>query len=63
MLLDDDVVTDGKTQSSSFASRFGRKERAEQFLPQLWGYARAIIAYSDFHLVAEALGRRSQRRS
>ena len=59
VLLDDDVVTDGKTEPSSFASRLGRKERTEKFFPHFGGYAGAIIAYSDFDLVAEALGRRS----
>ena len=36
MLLDDDVVTNGKAQPSPFTGRLGRKERVEQFsLPRM----------------------------
>ena len=62
MLLDDDVVTDGQTQPSPFTGRLRRKERVEQLLPRLGWNAGAIVAYPDFDLVAEVLGRRSQGR-
>src|SRR5580692_1749890 len=35
MLLDDDVVTDGKTEPSTFPGRLGRKERVEQLFLNL----------------------------
>ena len=62
MLLDDDVVTDGKTEPSSFTGRLGRKERVEQLLLHLRRDAGAVVAYPDFDLVAEVLGRGGQRR-
>src|SRR6476661_6291461 len=62
MLLDDDVVTDGKTEPSSFPSRLGRKERVEQLFLNLRRNTGAVIAYPDFDLVTKVLGRRSQRR-
>ena len=62
MLLDDDVVTDGKTKPSSFPGRLGRKERVEQLFPHLRRNARAVVAYGDLDLVAEVLRRRRYRR-
>src|SRR6516162_8752634 len=46
VLLDDDVVTDRKTESGSLTSRLGRKERTEKFVPHFGGNAGAIVAYS-----------------
>ena len=56
MLLDDDVVTDGKTEPSSFPSRLGRKERVEQLFLNLRRNTGAVIAYPDFDLVTKVLG-------
>ena len=62
MLLDDDVVTNGQAQSSPFTGRFCRKERVEQLLLHLRGIPAPSKSELDFDAVAEALGRRSQRR-
>src|ERR1700733_2138921 len=62
MLLHNDVVTDGKTEPSSFPGRLGRKERVEQLFLNLRRNTGAIVANSDFDAVTEVLGRRSQRR-
>ena len=62
MLLDDDVVTDGKTEPSTFPGRLGRKERVEQLFLNLRRDPGAVVAYPDFDLVTEALGRHSERR-
>ena len=63
MLLDDDVVTDGQAEPSPFPGRLRRKERVEQLSPSPQAgipvpLSRILIST----LVAEALGRRSQRR-
>ena len=52
MLLDDDVVTDGQAQPGPFTGRLCRKERVEQLLLYLKGYAGAVVAYPDFDAVA-----------
>ena len=62
MLLDDDVVTNRQAQPGPFTGRLGRKERVEHLVFHLGRYAGAVIAYPDFDLVTEVLGRRSQRR-
>jgi hypothetical protein len=56
MLFDDDVVTDGQTQSGSFASGLGCKERIEHLLRHLGRHAGAVVANPDFYAVAEILG-------
>src|ERR1700693_3895254 len=61
MLLDGDVVTDGKAQPGAFTGRLCRKERAKQLLLDVRRYAGAVIAYPDFDAVAEVLGRDSER--
>src|SRR5690348_4425406 len=60
MLLDDDVVTDGKAEASPLSGRLGRKERIEYFLLQFGRNAGAVVADSNFHAISEVLGRRSQ---
>ena len=55
VLLDDNVVTDGKTEPSSFTGRLCREERIEQLRPYLRRDAGAVVAYPDFDLVTEAL--------
>ena len=62
MLLDDDVVTDGKAQSGPFTGRFGREERVEHLLLHLGRNAGAVVANPDFYAIAEVFGRGSQRR-
>src|SRR6202040_2888521 len=62
VLLDDDVVTDGQAKPSAFTGGLRRKERAKQLLLHLGRNAGAVVAYPDFDLVTEVLGRRRQRR-
>ena len=56
MLLDDDVVTDGKAQSSPFTGRLGRKERVEHLFLDLGRYTSAVVADPDFDALAKVLG-------
>src|ERR1700681_1987310 len=60
MLLDDDVVTDGKAQSSPFTGRLRREERVEHLFLHLGGYAGAVVADFDLDAVAEILCRGSK---
>src|SRR5207245_603848 len=60
MLLDDDVVTDGKAKPRTFTRRLGREERVEHLFLHLGGYAGAVVADSDFDAVAEILGHGSK---
>ena len=45
-----------------FSGRLGREERIEHLLLHLGRNASAIVADSDFHAVAEVLGRGCKRR-
>ena len=60
MLLDDDVVTDGEAKAGAFSCGFRREERIEHLLFDLGRDARAVVADSDFHAIAKALGRGSE---
>ena len=60
MLLDDDVVTDGKAKARAFSGRLGREERIEHLFLHIGRNAGAVVADADFHAVAEVLGRGSQ---
>ena len=60
MLLDDDVVTDGKPKPSTFSGRFRREEWIEHLLLHVRRNAAAVVAYPDFNVVAEVLGRGSK---
>ena len=62
MLLDDDVVTNGQAEPSPFTGRLCREERVEQLLLYLGRNPGAVVAYPDFHAVAEILGRGGKRR-
>src|SRR3974390_1656429 len=62
MLLHDDVVTDGEAKPRAFSGRFSGEERGEQLLLHLRRNTRAIVADTDFHPVAEILGRCGQGR-
>ena len=57
MLLDDDVVTDGKAEPSPFSGRLCRKERVEHLFLHFGWNASAIVANPDFNAVAEVFGR------
>ena len=62
MLLDDDVVTDGKAKPGSFSGGLGREERIEHLFLHLGRNAGAVVADPDFHAVTEVLGRGSKGR-
>src|SRR5215813_2931531 len=60
MLLDDNVVTDGKPKSGAFPSGFRCEERVEDLLLYLERNTRAVVANPDFHTIAKTLGRGSE---
>src|SRR6476619_1134351 len=60
MLLDDDVVSDGKAEAGAFSGWFGCEEGIEHFLLNLGRNADAIVANRNRHAVAEVL-RRSRK--
>src|SRR5579862_401817 len=60
MLLDDDVMADGKTQPGAFTGRLCREERIEHLFLHVGGYAGAVVANADFNAVTEVLGRSSE---
>ena len=57
MLLDDDIVADGKAKAGALAGRLGCKERVEHLLLHLGRNAGAIVADRYFDTVAKAPGR------
>src|SRR5580693_5990547 len=52
VLLRDDVIADRETQPGAFAGRLGRKERLEQFVPDLGGDAGAVVPHPDLDCLA-----------
>src|SRR5262249_49629601 len=62
MLLDDNVVTDGEAKAGAFSGRFRREEGIEHLLFHLGRNTGAVVANPNFHAIAEALGRGSERR-
>ena len=62
MLLDDDVVADGKAKASALSGRFGRKGWIEHLLLHVRCNASAIIANFYFHTIAKVFGRGSKGR-
>ena len=56
MLLDDDVVTDGKAKARAFTGWLGCEERIEHLLLRFGRDAGAVVAYPDLDAVAEASG-------
>src|SRR5262245_17452714 len=61
MLLHDDVVAHGEAKSGAFARRLSREEWIEYLFFYLRRNARAVVADTDFHRVAETF-RCSQQR-
>src|SRR5262249_52969016 len=57
MLLDDDIVADGKAKAGALPGRLGCEERVEHLLLHLGRDAGAVVADPDFHLIAKAAGR------
>src|SRR5215468_6207581 len=62
MLLDDDVMTDGKPKPGALSCWFRREERIKHFLPDVSRNAAAVVADSNFHVVTEVPGHRSKSR-
>jgi len=56
VLLDDDVVTDGKPKPGSFAGRLGREEWIEHLFLHVRRNAGAIVADRYFDPIAEVFG-------
>src|SRR5215470_15770500 len=57
VLLRHDLVADRQPKSGALASRLGREEWLEQFLPVFRQNADAIVANPDFDAFAELAGR------
>ena len=62
VLLDDDVVSDGKAKASAFAGRLGGEKRVEHLVFHVRRNTRAVIADPDFHTIAKIFGRSSKGR-
>src|SRR5262249_28808168 len=62
MLLNDDVVADGKPEPSSFSRRLSRKKRVEHPFFHVRRNAGAVVADSDFHPIANIFGLGGLRR-
>ena len=62
MLFDDNVVADGKAETSPFSRRFCREEWIEHLLLHVGRDAGAVITDPDLHSVSETLRRRRQAR-
>jgi hypothetical protein len=54
MLLDDDVMRDGKAQPCSLPGRLGGEERIEHLLPHLGQDTGAVVEDPDLDCLAEA---------
>src|SRR5262245_15722023 len=57
MLLDDDIVADGKTKAGALPGRLGCEERVKHLLLHFGWNAGAVVADRNFHLIAKASGR------
>jgi hypothetical protein len=57
MLFDNDVVADGEAKTSAFSGRFGREERVEHLFFNVRRHTSAVVADSDFHMIAKVFGR------
>ena len=57
MLLDNDVVADGKAKAGAFSGRFGREERVEHLFFHIRRHAGTVVADPDFHTITKVFGR------
>src|SRR5215831_8747325 len=57
MLLDDDVVANGKAKAGTFSGRLGREEWVEHLFFYLRWHAGAIVTDPDFYAVAKVFRR------
>ena len=55
MLLDDDVVTNRKTEASSLSGWLSREEGIEHFLFDLWWNTNSVVTDLDLYTVAKVL--------
>jgi hypothetical protein len=62
VLLDNDVVADGKAKPGAFSRRLGREERVEHLFFYVSRHTGAVVADSDFNTVTKVFGRRRERR-
>ena len=62
MLLGDDVPADRQAEPGALAGRLGREEWLQQLFPELGRDAGAVVAHTDFDLIAEIPGRDLQHR-
>src|SRR5215207_10237481 len=53
MLLHDDVMAERKAEARPLSGRLRREERVEHLFLHLGRYARAIVPYPDFDLIAQ----------
>src|SRR5262245_15504966 len=54
MLLDDNVVADGKAEAGSFSRRLRREERVEHLFFHVGWNTGAVVPNLDFHTVSKA---------
>src|SRR5262249_55597391 len=57
MLLNDDVVTDGKAKAGPLSSGFRREEGIEHLLFHFRWNTDAVVANPDFHTISKTFGR------
>ena len=62
VLLDNNVVGDGKTKTRAFSCGFSREERVEHLFFDLRRHTGAVVADSDFHTIAKVFGRGRESR-
>jgi hypothetical protein len=62
VLLDDDVMADGKAEAGAFARWFGREERIEDLVFDFGRDAETVVANPDLDAIAEIPCRRQKRR-
>src|SRR5262245_45253706 len=60
MLLDDDIVANGKAKPGALPGRLGCEKRVEHLLLHLRWNAGAVVADPDFHLIAKTSRRGHQ---
>ena len=53
VLLTDNLVANGESESSAFSGRFRSNKRLEQLIPDLWRDAGAVVADPDLDLIAQ----------
>src|SRR5262249_50792287 len=57
MLLDNDVMANGKAKAGALSGRFGREKRVEHLFFHVRRHTGTVVADSDLHTVAKIFGR------